>query len=71
MERIHVEYFRKTSLLSWLNIDVNIVRSFYNMWNGFIRSFSWISKYLAWRDANGNKVCVGVDPFLGGDDYFN
>ena len=35
------------------------------MWNEFIRSLTWITKYLGWKVGNGKRIKIGVDPVAG------
>ena len=35
------------------------------MWNGFIRSISWITRCLGWKTGNGKAIKIGIDPIVG------
>ena len=35
------------------------------IWNGFIRTLSWITCQLGWRVGNGMRIRMGMDPIAG------
>lgn len=64
------KYLRNCSLIEGIRLESHTVALISVIWNGFVRTFGWISKALYWKVDSGNSVQVGVDPIVGLDMAF-
>ena len=51
--------------MDWIRTHVFSVQGTYYIWNGFIRTLSWLTIYLGWRVGNGKAIRIGIDPIAG------
>ena len=66
-EILRAKYLWRKSLVDWIiNYPNNIVGGSI-VWRGFVKHFYWIGQLVAWNIGNVRLVCVGIDPFIGGE----
>ena len=59
------KYLKNRSVDDWLRLHNFTVQGYSYIWNGFIRSLTWITKYLGWKVGYGKRIRIGVDPMTG------
>ena len=59
------KYVKSLSLDDWLCKQHFLVQGTSYIWNGFIRTLSWITRQLGWKVGDGKSIRFGIDPIAG------
>lgn len=61
---------KKLSVLQWIRNPYKKVVNASPFWSGFMKVYSQMGSRLTWHIGDGSLVYVGIDPFIGGENFF-
>jgi len=64
------KYLQKKYFEDWIKMPNKSILNTSNFWHDFVKSYPWMGSWLSWRIGNGKKIQLGIDPFIGGEEFY-